>query len=373
MGRPRAYDYRRQLVEHIGSLDRIFDGTLIWPKQLEIHLPGDGKRRCNFNCAWCQGNMLIRPLADWEEKALRLIDGIAGAVPLHVFGGAYTEPLLSPRLAEFLTLTKKHGNAFGIHTNGSLLFRREKEEGLLFNICAIAEPGDYVSVSLDAGFTASHCAAKGLKEKWFGEIIDGIALLSHLRGSSPWPKIRLAYLMTDDNSSEAEVSNAVRIADSIGVDSLRFSIPYHPYGADFAQVRDYKREVEDAQATQFYALVAPFLNEGGYGTEVFWMGPETQDVNALNYKQCIYSYWQITLAADGYVYKCSCTASPSFEFCRLGEITDDVEAFKRMVMANHDPAWRPETCFAHGARCNRQAIELNNIWRERHAEARVGA
>ena len=363
MNRPAAYDYYGQLVEHMGGLDRVFDGTLIWPKQLEIHLPGDGKRRCNFNCAWCQGRDLDRGLADWEGKALRLIDELGGAIPLHIFGGAYTEPLLSARLPEFLRLTKKHGNAFGIHTNGSLLYEREKSEGLLSEIRRIAGPKDYISVSLDAGFTDSHCAGKGLKEKWFGEIVDGMAIVSHLGR----PRLRLAYLMTEDNSSEAEIWNVVRIAASLKADSLRFSVPYHPYGADFAHVREYKATVEEDLGIEYYETVKPFLGDCGK-TRIFWMGPETQDVDALRYRQCVYSYWQITLAADGYVYKCSCTASPSFKFCRLGEIPEDAETFKRMVMANHDPRWDPAVCFANGARCNRQAIELNNIWRERHEQ-----
>ena len=84
----------------------------------------------------------------------------------------------------------------------------------------------------------------------------------------------------------------------------------------------------------------------------------------MSYRQCIYSYFQITLAADGWVYRCSSTASPSFKFCRLGKITDNLEAFNRMVIANHNPNWKPETCFKAGARCNRQAIEVNTTWEE---------
>ena len=175
--------------------------------------------------------------------------------------------------------------------------------------------------------------------------------------------------MTEENSSEAEVWNAVRFARSIGADSLRFSIPYHPYGADFGLVRAYKAAVETERSGEYFRIVQPHLDLGEGGTRVFWMGPETQDVDALNYQQCIYSYWQITLAADGYVYRCSCTASPSFPFCRLGEIPESVETFKLMVRANHNPTWDPATCFKSGARCNRQAIELNNIWRDRHEEA----
>ena len=82
----------------------------------------------------------------------------------------------------------------------------------------------------------------------------------------------------------------------------------------------------------------------------------------MNFSQCIYSYYQITYAADGYVYKCSSTASPSFSDNRLGKITDDLKEFQRMVLANHKEDFDARTCFSQGARCNRIALEINDLW-----------
>ena len=84
----------------------------------------------------------------------------------------------------------------------------------------------------------------------------------------------------------------------------------------------------------------------------------------MNFKQCIYSYYQITLGADGYVYKCSSTATPTFAMNRLGKITNDLEKFNKMILANHNSNFCPSTCFKVGARCNRMALEINNKWKE---------
>jgi len=85
----------------------------------------------------------------------------------------------------------------------------------------------------------------------------------------------------------------------------------------------------------------------------------------MNFKQCIYSYYQITLGADGYIYKCSSTATPSFKMNRLGKITNDLEKFNEMILANQDPDFCPSGCFKVGARCNRMALEINNKWNEK--------
>jgi len=53
--RPEQYQYYKQLVDHVGGEDKFFNGSMIWPRQLEIHLPGDGRRSCVMNCTHCQG------------------------------------------------------------------------------------------------------------------------------------------------------------------------------------------------------------------------------------------------------------------------------------------------------------------------------
>jgi len=361
--RPLTYQYSEQLDLHLGGgLGKVFD--VVYPRQLEVHLPGDGVRPCNFNCAHCQGRKLIQPLGDWEEQGLTLLDKLKGAIPYHIYGGAYTEPLINSYINDYIFMTKQHGNYFGIHTNGSCL-----SKVISTVIRKATSSNDYVSISLDAGDAESHAKVKRVAGH-FNAIIDGLRELLILRGGNNYPSVRIVYLMNNLNSHPDTIANIVRIAQEIGVDSLRFSIPYDLYGKDFNAVREYKQTVEDANAGTYHKLVEPYLTADSSRPAVFWVSPYHQDVDRLNFKQCIYSYYQITIGADGYVYRCSSTASPSFRFCRLGKMTDDLEEFNRQVMANHNPGWKPGTCFKSGARCNRIAIELNDMWEAKNHESR---
>jgi len=369
MNRPNEYLYWERLKEHLGGDTRkIFDGNLVYPRQLEIHLPGDGKKAvCNFNCWWCQGRELEQPIGHWEKEGLDLLHNLKGAIPLHVYGGAYTEPMLNDYILEYLRTTKKYGNEFGIHTNGSQLLIREQQEGFLTELIGMANgKNDYLSISLDAGFAETHTKAKGLEVNWFDRIIAGLRAAAKIRGKKKYPALRIVYLLNKQNSSPEEIENIISIGKELKLNSIRFSIPYELYGRDFNRVKKYKQRVEVKTEPLYHNLLRAYIKTQRSDSRpfIFWIPPKYQDVEEMNYQQCIYSYFQITLAADGWIYKCSSTASPSFKFCRLGKITPDLEKFNEMVVRNHNPNWDPATCFSHGARCNRMAIELNNTWRD---------
>lgn len=368
--RPEGYRYWERLKYHLGhDMRKIFDGRLIYPRQLEIHLPGNGVNVCNFNCWWCQGSKLEQPLGKWEKEGLKLLHNLKGAIPLHVYGGAYTEPMMNDHMLEYLKTTKKYGNKFGIHTNGSQLIDREKREEFITELIKMADgENDYLSISLDAGFADTHTKTKNLKKNWFDIIINGLRMAAEIKGAKKYPALRIVYLLNKQNSSPEEIENIVSIAKELKLDSIRFSIPYDLYGRDFDVVRKYKQQVEIPGEQEYYKLIESYLVAQNAASKpfIFWVPPKFQDVDEMNYQQCVYSYFQITLAADGWVYKCSSTASPSFEFCRLGKITSDLKRFNEMVIQNHNPDWDPSICFNHGARCNRMAIELNNTWRDEY-------
>ncbi len=366
--RPAGYDYVQILKDHVGGWDKIFNGELIYPRQLEIHLPGNHKIGCNFNCYYCQGGILQQPLDMNEENVYRIVEQLKGAVPFHVYGGAYTEPLLNPWLLKSLKLTKKYGSKFGIHTNGSLLLQLQKSTNLLSEICAIATSSeDYVSVSIDAGFPKSHMITKNLRKNWFDEIIAGVELLCKIKGAKDSPAVRFSYIMNEHNASPDELANIGKFARDIGADSVRFSIPYDLYGKPFEQVREYKRNVEIPFDVVVRARLDGLLSKPGDKPFIFYIPPACQDVDKMNFKQCIYSYYQITFASDGWMYNCSSTASPSFKFSRLGKQTDDINDFNRMVLRSHNPKFDPSVCFRNGARCNRMGLEINTARASLHA------
>lgn len=369
--RPSGYQYIKILKDHLGGdLSKVFSGEFVYPRQIEIHLPADHKKNCNFNCPYCQGRLLKRPLGFWEIEALKLMNKLKGKIPYYIFGGAYSEPMLNPYMMTFLATAKDCGAHFGIHTNGSFLKRLENEQGWISELCRIAtDKQDYLSISLDAGTPESHTRSKNLKENWFYEIIEGIKLavkINRFWGDFNSPAIRVCYLLNAFNSSEEEIKLIVDIMKEIKVDSLRFSIPYDLYGKDFDKVRDYKERIEVRRGKKYEEMLKPFLSkdlkEKPY---IFYIPPKYQDVDKMNFKQCIYSYYQITLGADGYVYKCSSTATASFKMNRLGKITSDLKKFDRMVLANHCFYFNPSTCFKVGARCNRMALSVNMCYNKK--------
>ena len=365
--RPSAYRYFKILKDYLrGDLSKVFSGKLIYPRQLEIHLPADHKKTCNFNCYYCQGRLLEQPMAHFEGEALELMEKLKGKIPYYIYGGAYSEPTLNPYLLTFLNLTKKYNSYFGIHTNGSLLKNLENSQGWLTELCRLAtNKQDYLSVSLDAGAPESHMKAKGLKKNYFDDIVEGIKMAVQIRGKSGFPSIRVCYLLNEFNSSEKEIRGIIKIMKDIGVDSLRFSIPYDLYGKDFAEVRSYKKNIEIKQDEKFGKILKPLMSKNPQEKPfIFYLPPEYQDVDGMNFKECIYGYYQITIAADGYVYRCSSTATPTFKMNRLGRVTGSLDDFNKMVLANQCSKFNASTCFSVGARCNRMALEINKKWKK---------
>jgi len=139
------YNYLQILKDFLGGgFHNVFTGKLIYPRQLEIHLPGDKLKACDFNCYYCQGGLLKQPLGMDEKKVLKLLDEIKGGkCEYYVYGGAYTEPLLNPYLIDFVRVSRKHKVNVGIHTNGSRLKALEEEKGFLTEIFQIMGKKDY--------------------------------------------------------------------------------------------------------------------------------------------------------------------------------------------------------------------------------------
>ena len=329
--RPQGYRYFKILEEHLdGDITKAFNGELIYPRQIEIHLPSDHVRTCNFHCPHCQGRIVKKPLDCFEQKALNLMRKLDGKIPYYIYGGNYTEPLMNPYFMTFLSLTKQCGAHFGIHTNGSLLYQLERDQGWLRELHRISSDKlDYLSLSLDAGSVESHKKVKGVKDNYFDDTIEAMRIISKIRKGTNRLSLRVCYLLTDSNSSKEEIESIIATMKDIGVDSLRFSIPYDIYGKDFCDVEKYRNSVEIKKDAFFQEFFKPYTTEADSKTHVFYFSPFNQDIHRMNFKQCIYPYYQITLGSDGNIYRCSSTATPSFPANILGKITDDLDELNK--------------------------------------------
>ncbi len=368
--RPEQYRYYDQLMTHLkGDTSVFFNKELIYPRQFEIHLPGDHKRPCDLSCPHCAGKLFIRDLGTWELDALELLNKLKGSIPFHIYGGAYTEPLLNPYYLIFLAMTKKHGNHFGIHTNGSLLNWLEENQGWLTELNRLSTDSvDYLSISLDAGFAWSWGKTKGTKKyNIFNEIIEGVRKACKIRKrKGGGHAIRLCYLISPVSGNYENFASIVSIAKDLGVDSLRFSIPFGNYNQPFDKIREYKREIETPGNIKYGELLQEFISSNKDDRPyIFYTGPEFTDIDKFDFKKCLYGYYQITFGADGYVYKCSTTATPTAKQCRLGKITSDLNEFNQMIVNNQNPKWDCQRmCFDREVRCNRMGLEINRAYYE---------
>ena len=110
----------------------------------------------------------------------------------------------------------------------------------------------------------------------------------------------------------------IETAREIGIDSLRFSIPFASYNQSFDKVREYKKERETPMNAVYEQRLAPYLSKSeDEKPYIFYTGPEFTDIDKFDFRQCAYCYYQITFGADGYVYKCSPAATPTMAMCRL--------------------------------------------------------
>jgi len=367
--RPPEYQYYEQLLEHLEyDTSKIFNGEIVYPKQFEIHLPANHIKSCQLACKYCAGEKFNKALGAWELETLSLLDKIEGRIPQHIYGGAYTEPLGNPYFMTFVAKTRQYDNHFGIHTNGVLLKDLDTHQGFLTELNRIAN-GDrksYLQVSLDGAHSWGWSKVKRTRESSrFWEVIDALHRAVEIRekkGSGH--SIRIGYLIQPETASHEQFAIITNLAKEIGVDSVRFSIPFAQYNQSFDEVRKYKQEVEVPGDVMYEQMLEPFvsrsMDEHPY---IFWNYPWFTDIDRFEFDHCIYTYFQITIGADGYYYPCSTVATPTASHLRLGHSTSNIVVFEDILRKAQNPKFNPKKqCFNHGLRCNRMGLECNTAY-----------
>jgi wyosine [tRNA(Phe)-imidazoG37] synthetase (radical SAM superfamily) len=371
---PAANRYAQILTGHLARQQRgefrPFDGALVLPRQLEIHLSNEAGKRCNVNCVHCQGQNLVQAISPFYDKIASLIAQLKGAIPLFVLSGAYTEPALNARLIDLLELIKSTSASFGLHTNGTLLGALEKKNGFLTRLHAAASsPEDYLTIAIDACSPESFALTKRAPAGYYDATIAALSTLHTIKQQTPKTtfKTRITYLLNDWNSAPSELEKFVALMKSVEVDSVRFAVPYAPYGTSLEGCLEHKEQVEEPFYEKYAPAIAPLLTKDDDAkTQVFIMPPEKQDVENIGFSHCYYGYYMINLGADGYFYRCSAVAHPGFPGHRLGPVTDDLGEFYAMILKNQQAGFDPQKhCLPFGARCNRASIEINQEFEAR--------
>jgi len=367
---PVAYNYAENFLNHIGDLSIINQynkcvldtpyNDVFWPRQIELHLPGNLNSACNLKCKHCSGVLFGKYRDNWEYDGLRIIEKLNGNIPFITISGSYTEPMLNPYFITFIRHIKETGANFGVHTNGSLMFNGEENYGVLSEIVKFStNKDDYFSISIDAGTRESFSYAKRCKESIFDDICKGINILTKKRDNGP--SVRVCYLMTEETSSDDDIKNIVNICKAARVDSLRFSIPFANYLLPFNVVQKHYEIKEDFYKDNFYHRVEPYLSDGD--TKVFWTWPEQTSTDVFNFSKCVYGYYQATIGADGYLYRCASGATPNKRHFRIGKLDNNIDNFIKILKIGQDLSWDCKSgCFDCNIRCNKAAIDINTLY-----------
>jgi len=168
--------------------------------------------RCGSRCEMCPRTAMG---AQWPETdmAWETFEGIGRVFPTaeHVHLQGWGEPLLHPRLFDMITRAKAGGCRVGLTTNGMGL-------GLDTAKTLVDLQLDLLSVSIAGATQGTHERIRVGSD--FSQILENVRQLLHLRSGGPshGPKVELSYLMTRTNI--AELSQAVELASSLGVDEL---------------------------------------------------------------------------------------------------------------------------------------------------------
>lgn len=168
---------------------------------------------CNLRCRHCW----IAPHYLAASRSSAFLDPdlftkiIDQAIPLGLNRVKLTggEPLFHPRVEYCIEVLKERGLRLTIETNGTLCTKELAEK--------IASVGDtFVSVSLDAADPEIHEWIRGKK----GSFAEAVAGIKNLTRAGIHPQI----IMTVMRRNQSEIERVIRLAESLGADSVKFNI-----------------------------------------------------------------------------------------------------------------------------------------------------
>jgi len=165
--------------------------------------------RCQCSCPHCGAGEYPKKASGelTPDEILAFTDSLArlGGACIHFFGG---EPLMAPRLAEYVAHTKRRGMTATVDTNGLLL-----SEALVLKL---KDAGiDLIRVSLDSPREEEHDAHRGIKGCW-RKAVEGIRLC--VKHGVP---CFMSLYATKENLASGDFEEMIALARSLGV-GVRF-------------------------------------------------------------------------------------------------------------------------------------------------------
>jgi len=167
---------------------------------------------CNLKCVMCPW----REMAKKAESRGVMTPVVWSAIRPHLkriqsvdfTGGG--EPLLQPKLAEWIADASQAGCKTGFLSNGLLLGEKRLKEILVAGI-------DWICISMDGATADMYNKIRVGSD--FDRVCDNVANIARLR-SGKVPKLMINFVLMDINSNEME--DIVQLAARLGVDQVNF-------------------------------------------------------------------------------------------------------------------------------------------------------
>jgi len=164
-------------------------------------------RHCYLAPAWEPGAELVQPCLDVGLFADVVRQGKElGLTAVKLTGG---EPLLHPRFADIVAVAREHELRLIVETNGVLC--TPQVAALL-----AAEPGAFVSVSLDGIDAATHEHVRRVR----GSFEAALAGVRNLVAAGLRPQLIMSVM----RANRAQMEPMVRLAAEVGAGSLKFNV-----------------------------------------------------------------------------------------------------------------------------------------------------
>ena len=281
----RAYaNWARSCFEYLTGASRI--------RARPLKLVFDPTNVCQLACPLCPtgAGLLDRGSGHAQlELFRRLMDQVGDYVFILDFYN-WGEPLLNPRLEDFVRIAKSHNIASTVSTNLSLRLSDERIERLL--TCGLSEIG----VALDGASDETNRIYR--RKSKFDLVVDNMRRLVQARRRLGQDFPLITWLFVVFSFNEHEIAKAREMAAEIGVDRLVLRPPFLDAGR-------YRLPDEDAKAIVQWAPGDP-----KYRTHV---------AQAPASKRCGWHYTAAAINWDGSVTPCSTAFRKADDFGTFGK------------------------------------------------------
>jgi len=260
-----------------------------------VHLQLIITNRCNHNCEFCAYRMEGYTSAQTFDERSELstadaVDIMRSASEFGVRAVQFTgggEPTVHRGLPALLAAAQSLGLKAALVTNGQLL-RDELQTAVLG--CA------WIRVSLDAGSDQTYQKIRRVRPGVFDQVLTHVReLTARRRLTGAHVYVGLSFLVTEQSWQEIPI--AVEIAESLGVDNLRFSAVFSP--DDHAVYQGFGDE-----AAALCRKVSGARLNGLLVTDNFSDRLGDLRQGAPDYDRCHYQRLTTYIGADLNVYRC---------------------------------------------------------------------